>query len=327
MRLSVKEWNSGVDVWTKPDFLGLLLSAKNSYFKNNKLIIISNDKNSLLLFLPQDFSIDHKRTAFFWWDSRVSDDLVKTLIQKAEQLALEKGYQLILGPLLFSTYFDYRLKLDAFDQRLQLGEPQNTESATLLLKSLDYEVVQNYRTDSLKWQPAAVDYYRAILKSAWFTQFEANYEVEKIDEKIWFEKLEVFYKLSQRIFLDNFAYRSVDFEIFKAYYGNIDLVRQIDFQTSLLLKKNDVTEPIGLILNFRSPENELLIKTAGIVPEHRNLGQSFLYLLAQSILRIQRPTDFIHFCLMKDGNFPSLLTSKLDIQKRSYGLFGKNLKA
>ncbi|MFN8847010.1 MAG: hypothetical protein ACK5V3_03260 [Bdellovibrionales bacterium] len=288
------------------------------------LLKISHD--NAFIFCDSKVTFKNESCAFFggwiWKDTNTNSQF----ILECERWARSKGIRYLIGPYDYSTYFNYRLRTDCFNRAPFAGEPTNQLEDVQFLKQLGFSSIQNYETYHFGNMKDLIQLADDNLTKISTKVAEKSLYFSTTHPQEILDQLKDFYLLSHEIFQDNFLYRPIPFSAFSKYF-QFGLAPQICWQSTSLLKEKDTDKILGYSLNFKDPLNSkrLLIKTAGIHPEYRFMGLSFIGLTLFSIEKAKENYSELSICLMRSGNYPTLLTSKLTFDKQNYALFGKRL--
>jgi hypothetical protein len=247
------------------------------------------------------------------------------LLRTAEAWAKTQGAESLTGPVLFSTLFQNRLKLDHWEQEPFWGEPQNSELEVEILRQAGYRTRQlfesRYIENFQELQPQLREADFGLRDHALLS----GYALRPLTSDSWEKNREAYFHLTNEIFSENWGYQPINSEMFRDIFGD-DFFARVCLRTSL-----DLIGPggdlVGYAMNLRDhrDSDRILIKTAGVLKPHRQLGLTFMWLMTNSLLRA---TDYYAracFCLMKKGNFPQLLSRELRGDRVHYGLFQKIL--
>ncbi len=306
--------------------MNLAFSCLKSELDPSQYSIVDLGSEGAYVFTDPKLKYQDSPCAFFgnwkWLDSETN----KEFLLNCERWAQSKNISYLIGPYDFSTFFNYRLKIDNFNRETFAGEPANQAHDFQLLKSLGYSAIQNYETyhfSSLEsLTQLAIDHLPKI--ELRLEEKDLHFTTTSLQEIL--DQLKEFHHLSHEIFQDNFLYRPIPYSAFAKYF-QFGLAPQICWQSTSLLKDKLDSKILGYSLNFKDPYNpdRLLIKTAGIHPDYRMMGLTFIGLTLFSIQQAKDLYTKASICLMRSGNYPTLLTSKLAIEKQNYALFGKKL--
>jgi hypothetical protein len=159
----------------------------------------------------------------------------------------------------------------------------------------------------------------------------------------WREHETELFKLVDRIFSGNPAYRSISPAQFRRLY-NAEYAAKLCPHTSVLFREKASSRLVALSFchpnyaslhlgatpaNFardypRLTERTLLAKTVGVHPDFRN-QQLMNYLGAYGMMSFRELYDQIIFCLMRSDNFSRHFTDDLPFEVAQYALFGQDL--
>ena len=259
---------------------------------------------------------------FGYWSSQGNFSEQQKIFMLLELWASNIGISKIIGPIDFSTFFNYRLRLDSFAEPTFMGEPQNSPIALKLLNELGYNKTLIYESRFYENTPEFQETLKSSLQSRLIKALEKDYSFYSFKE--WQDKLttQQIYLVTHQIFQDNPGFVPLPVELFCDYFAKkIWPLACLEHSWLVLTKEGEL---VGYALNFieLNNPNQLLIKTAGVIPAHRKGGLLFLSLLMKAMLGA--PQKELVFCLMREGNFPSLLTQKWQTGLRKYALFKKD---
>ena len=271
-------------------------------------------------------SIENQKTAFFggWkWADKKSN---LQFIDQATTWAHEHDCHYLVGPYDFSTYYSYRLRTDYFDSPAFLGEPDNLKQDVDLLESCDFRILQTFETYHFSDMKQLMNHTQTHLQGIEELLLNKNLRIQKAHFSDIENKLQEFFELSHHIFLDNYLYNPISFDSFKFYFANLIAPRAC-WDTTVFLIDEVTQKQVGYCLNFRDPkfDDHLLIKSVGVLPKYRFMGSSFLGMFKKSLELAPISDKKVSFCLMKTGNFPSIIANKIQTQKQNYALFVKKL--
>lgn len=163
--------------------------------------------------------IDGEPAAFFgFWEG--IDDVAahRQLFSKLEDWARTQGATRLYGPINFTTFNPYRLRLDSFDRAPFPGEPWNPDYYPALLEKLGFGI--RYRYLSTFADTASVvagvksDYLRVKPK------LEQLVSLEAMTADFWMNNLDELYGFVDQVFGGNFAYTGISRSSFEAACGH-----------------------------------------------------------------------------------------------------------
>ncbi|MCG8670828.1 MAG: hypothetical protein MI867_15565 [Pseudomonadales bacterium] len=332
------------------DALEASFSESNPYFSKNKACIIHSENLRLAGFYNPELRIDGETAAFFgFWETTNDLDLCKDAFDQLDAWARGLGAKRIYGPINFSTYNDYRLRLDAFERPQFLGEPYNPSYYPDLLEQLGYEIRYKYFTACCTTQVLA---------------FAAKMQIEKLEKKAndagitlkpltsdyWMASLDQLYPIVDCIFKENFAYTPITFDQFKSYCGEKFANKFCPTMSNVALQ-NDKIVAFQLFYPDYSPlvtqaaENRIdtqnlrycdhfqllpeprtfLGKTVGVHPDFRSMGLGY-YGGFFGTLRAEEHKlyEFGYGAMVREDNHSKAI-KKFAQHSYHYGLFHKAL--
>lgn len=265
---------------------------------------------------------DEHYVAFSSWSPADNLDVDLELFDQIIEWAKSRSATKIIGPMLFKTCFDYRLRLDHFDSEVFWGEPTNNLKPVSRLGQLGFEVEKLYFTDSIRDLPRILKIAERRLPPLvdGFNEFR----FERFSAESWPRYSTEVLNLANQIFADNFAFMPVEAFDFNVLY-NPHVLALIDPQTSFYIY-NRRNEMVGFSFHLVDPSRpkRLLIKTTGILPNYRFGGRAFVASLWH-IFQNSEKFDEIAFCLMAEDNQVHRLTKKWAQVSQQYGLFSKRI--
>lgn len=283
--------------------------------------IFAESRDQVTCMIPDDAS---GNAYFGFWNFCDFADSVRALRQ-AQLWSQEQGACQLIGPYNYSTFFDYRLKLDRFDQQNYFGEPQTTLMQLNVLESMNFDIVEKYSSNRIHLDAVLQkDLFKRVAQIA--DKGSSAYRYERLTRHLFQEKFYELYEVTSQIFSANAFYTPISFAAFQLLFLP-EVLQGVCWNTSLVMLTAD-GKTVGYVLNFKdvSDPKNLLIKTLGVHPEHRQLGLSFLHLIfASLLLAIEDRYSSALVCLMRMNNPAHKLTRRYSQMSFEYGLFAKEL--
>ena len=257
--------------------------------------------------------------------------------------ARRRGYARLVGPLNFSTFYPYRLRLDAnpswglFDR-----EPVNPGYYPDLLARLGFAPTLVFESRLLR--PDAVPLAYAGKAALLAALRQLPFEFIPLNADTWRAHETELFELVGRIFSGNPAYRGIPPAQFRQLY-NAGYAAGLCPHTSVLFRDKASARLVALSFchpNYaplrlgptppsfardypRLTERTLLAKTVGVHPDFRN-QQLMNYLGAYGMTSFRERYDQVIFCLMRADNFSRHFTDDLPFECARYALFGQDLR-
>lgn len=270
--------------------------------------------------------IDGETAAFFGYWEGVDDLAVhERLFTALREWAREQGATRLYGPINFTTFNAYRLRLDRFEDGAFPGEPWNPPYYRQLIEQLGFDVRYRYLStfndtanviDSIK-----ADYLRVK------PQLEKAVALEIMTPELWMEHLDELYGFVDQVFGGNFAYTPISRQTFTAACGK-PFANRLCPRTSVLAKARD-GRIAGFFLVFPDyspllrqstqlpvPAADItwarhypalprprrgLAKTGGVHPDFRSLGL-FTAMSCELSLRAEGIYDTLAATLVREDN-------------------------
>ena len=279
---------------------------------------------------------------FGFWETTNDLALNQEVFRLLREEAQRRGYARLVGPLNFSTFYPYRLRLgEAPSWGMFDREPLNPAYYPELLTMLGFTPTLTFESRLIRPDAVPLAYSNKATLLAALQQLP--FDFIPLNADIWREHEKELFKLVDRIFSGNPAYRSISPAQFRQLY-NAEYAGKLCPHTSVLFRDRDSAQLVALSFchpnyaslqlgstaaNFardypRLTERTLLAKTVGVHPDFRN-QQLMNYLGAYGMMSFREFYDQIIFCLMRSDNFSRHFTDDLPFEIAQYALFGQDL--
>jgi GNAT superfamily N-acetyltransferase len=337
----------------EPESLTAAFSAENRWFDRGRArTFCIPGRARLAAFAPAVAGQDRRWGFFGYWESATDSDSDRAIFARAEQWLREQGAPRVYGPINFSTFGRYRLRLAAEKDAIPFpDEPFNPSSYPAALERLGYEVDSTYMTQMSpnSGARAARQAHRAVYERA----IAAGYRIEAMRPELWLEHLDELYRLVNATFADNHAYTPIPKADFARLCGEA-FIRRACPQTSVVAFAPD-GEIAGVFLIFphygplvvqgrgakRVATSELcyerhmpllqalgpvaaICKTVAVAPAHRGRG-----LMAALAFSLTARGDSLYAswygALIRTHNLSERYSQPHAIGHRHYALYGKDL--
>ncbi|KUG08311.1 hypothetical protein [Solirubrum puertoriconensis] len=309
------------------------------------------ERNDIVLFGDADATLrlagifpENSSEAYFgFWETVNDASSNEAAFAALAEEARQRGYSRLVGPLNFSTYHAYRLRLGGVPSWGQFDrEPVNPVYYPELLMGLGFQPVSTFESRLIR--PETVLAVFADKDMLLRELGKIPYDFIPLTPDTWEQYEHAIYELVQAIFGANPAYRSVSFEQFRLLYNRRYAERLCPY-TSVLFRDQANGQLAALSFchpNFQAlqlPANEqpvferdfaklprkvLLAKTVGVHPDYRQRGL-MSYMGAYGMVHFRERYEEVIFCLMRTGNYSLHFTDGLDYEVAQYALFGKEL--
>jgi len=277
---------------------------------------------------------------FGFWETLNDAALNQLAFDQLRAEARARGFGRVQGPLHFSTYFRYRLRLGAVPSWGQFDrEPVNPPYYPQLLAAAGFGPALTFESRRLRAETVPAVYRQ---QAAALSQLDSlPFDFIQLNSKVWQAMEEEIFALIQQVFGQNPAYRAVSRAQFRLLY-NAEYAAGLCPHSSVLFRHRasgrlaalslcqpnyqPLALPPGAAPHFerdypRLPApRTLLAKTVGVHPDFR--GQGVQALLAAYAMRsfLAHYEDVI-FCLMRADNRSLRFTDGLPAEVAEYALF------
>jgi hypothetical protein len=208
----------------------------NGYFNGQNAVWVGVEcgKTRLAGFYNLDAPlIDGLKVAYFgYWESVNDIYTNQCLFKEMEAWAKSLGAQKVYGPINFSTFGAYRIRLNHFDKGYFPGEPYNPPYYSFLLETMGY--YNNKRFYSWFGElEKRVETLSTMMEGALSGLLAKGVRFEKLTSDYWLKNLRDIYQQVNDIFRDNFAYTGISYDAFERDYG-VTFAKKICSETSVL---------------------------------------------------------------------------------------------
>jgi len=259
-------------------------------------------------------------TALFGYFETLNDtNGAKDFFNKLESWATQNGVTKIIGPINFTTYLGYRIKLNHFDKKPFLGEPYNKDYYQKILEEAGYSIDQYYHSYRATDFPDEYYKYSKLIKENNSTGFS----VEKLDVNVWGKYIKEFYSFIDQTFKLNKFYYPIPARVFDLYYG-VRFGEMIDSNMSRVIFDNK-GRVAAFTLMFKEGQGTMLIKTVGVHPKYQK-NNLFNLLLADILGTFKENYNEVIACLVQQGGITdNYIKTFHTANKTNYACFSKQL--
>lgn len=284
----------------------------------------------------------------FWEATPDAAELTAAAFAALAADAAARGFRRLVGPLNFTTFHAYRLRLGAeppswgaFDR-----EPVNPPYYPDWLEAAGFRPSLTYESRLIR--PATVPVVYSDKATLLAQLAHMPFQFIPLTPEAWAAHEAQIFPLVHAIFGENPAYRMIPDDQFRALYGAA-YARALCPHSSVLVREpgrgrlvglsfchpnyQPLALPPGTAPDFerdypRLPRGErtLLAKTVGIHPDFRQRGLMSL-LGAYGMGPFRAFYDQVIFCLMRTGNPSLAFTDGLPVEVARYALFAREVAA
>ena len=328
-------------------------ASSNRYFENAKAWLdVTPGKARLAGFFDPTLTIDNARVAYFgYWETNDELNVNRRMFQDFERWAAAQGATKVYGPINFTTFNSYRIRLDSFDKGGFPGEPYNKPYYAALLDSLGYQLCVRYYSIFSSLQSILPRIQKPMRRLQ--QRIDGKFFFEPLTASYWMNRLDDFYRLVDIAFSANMAYSKIQFECFARDYGATLANRFSPYSSVVAVDHNDDIAGFLILLPDYSPllrqgarhliaasdlnyeqhypllqNPRFLAKTTGVHPRYR--GKGLMQLMTYFTFNASANyCETIGGVLMREDNSTTrlnrLLVPQHEAKTHGYGLFAKTL--
>ncbi|MCP4871083.1 MAG: hypothetical protein GY898_20440 [Proteobacteria bacterium] len=329
-------------------------SAHNAWFQQGEAAAFCSPGSArVAAFFQPELRVEDRRVAFFGYWCSAGDGGDAELFAQAEAWARDRGAQDVYGPINFTTYGHYRIRLSVESDEATTfpDEPHNPTTWPGILEEAGYSLDQQYLTQT---GLGAMGLVVAQMKRPVVDQLlSEGYRVESFTHADWMDRLRELHGIIDAVFGANFAYSPLSWPTFEAKCGE-GFIRRADPEVSTACYGPDGSLA-GFFLVYphygalvcqgagadRAPTGDLdfathwpqlkdrpwraaIAKTVGVNPAHR--GKGVMAALTGGIFE-RGAERYPHWygAMIRQGNLSSNYARGNTTGERWYGLYRKRL--
>jgi ribosomal protein S18 acetylase RimI-like enzyme len=280
---------------------------------------------------------------FGFWETSGSLLLNQVAFEQLYADAVARGFNVVRGPLHFSTYFRYRLRVGAVPSWRQFNrEPVNPPYYPGLLEQLGFAPALAFESHHLLAQdvPLVYEQQRTVQEQL----HQLPFEFIPLTPPVWDALEDEIFELIQQVFSQNPAYRAVSKAQFRLLYNHA-YAEGLCPHASVLFRHQPSGQLAALSLcqpNYHSlgkaisehpiytrdyprlTTRTLLAKTVGVHPDFRGQGLQAL-LAAYAMQEFRAHYDDVIFCLMRTDNLSLRFIKNVPTEVTHYALFEREI--
>ena len=335
------------------DTINRLHDLLHAHYPGLRCRVYTNAASRLICYEMPDLRFDGEPAAYFgYWESRDDVAAARELFERCRADLRANAIRRLVGPINFSTFFDYRVRLDNFDRLNYPGEPHNPPYYAALLESCGFHLVEKYfsiHTDSV-----SAPLQRLRHKAGRVLEREHPFAIVPLHEFDIEKYLAQVYRLIDQSFREALAYVPLAENVFRLTFDRAAIARYCHATSCVALLNG---EAVGLLLSLpdwaeldaatkaqimhgaatldaalhgdRLAVRRAYIKTICVKPELRNSGL-YAHLFVYFLNNCQNRYAQAGGALMRLGNAANKLALDLFDDERStrieYGLYARTLE-
>ncbi len=177
---------------------------------------------------------DRKAVFFGYWETMPEEEESNLqLFQAIKEWTRSLGAKDIYGPINFTTFGPYRLRLTAEEKAIPFpGEPYNHPYYPELMSKMGFQLQQKYITQVFSPAQQQIGYKHFLpIQEKLINQ---GFVFSPLGQDLWMENLAELHLLVDSIFADNFAYTPISYQSFIKACGQ-SFIRKACPQTSMMV--------------------------------------------------------------------------------------------
>jgi GNAT superfamily N-acetyltransferase len=247
------------------------------------------------------------------------------LLDAAERWLRSRRARRALGPVCLSTWFPYRVRMDA-DPRCFAWEPAGDAALGETLRLRGYAVETEYHTLGVDDLGRSTAQWRAALAAAMAggTRFERVPAAAITDRT-----LRDVHGIVQLAFCGSYLFDPLRFMLFRKLY--VPSLGEPSVPADLFLARDPGGAPLGFLFTFCEGE-ALVFKTTAVLPraQGRRLSFALMAFAAEEAVRISPPPASAIFALVRNSNTSRAYTlgierTRTDLWWHRYALYARSL--
>ena len=287
-----------------------LLDKKNPFFKNGELInFLAKEKDNVLGHCSAILDKRNKDVGLIGFYDCVEDiDVNNELLKNCINWLNKKGCSKIRGPINLSIWNNYRFVIEN-KRNLEIFDPISKKYYVKFWESKGFNI-------SKKYISAIRSNFTKIISDTEKDHFQLNekgYTIRSFNTKNPFEDLERIWHLSNEIFLKSWNFVPLTFKEFMYIYD--DIIESVDLSLSEIVEDLNAN-PVGFCFTLINPDNnkQLILKTLGVLPEHRQKGIANALVHSQHIKASEKKfLEFYYPLINQENNISKMSKEDCDI--------------
>ncbi len=276
-------------------------------------------------FLPEGFKNQGQVLVFGFVDWKNPLD-AKKIIDRLNSLGKEFQATKLVGPLNLSTYLNYRVKLDFFEDPPYPGEPVNSPDMPKTLEQNGFEIEKRYLSSEFRVrQLKFLAYFYTYGTLAKRRMLRKGYTMEFLSKENCRQYLKPMHEIIDEIFHRNYMYLNVPHSVFLKYVEENYIDHISSDVTAVVLDPNKKVIGFTLGLFDCHRPDRALFKTIGVKIEHSHKGQMTLWILSEIIKRNIFKYKNCLACLAIENKGIQKLTAQYGHKKMTYGLYSRKV--
>lgn len=241
------------------------------------------------------------------------------IFKELEEFSKEQNIENLVGPINYSTWFDYRLPIDNFDVKF-IPDIKGTKEDIETLKKLGFNEIYTYASTLSKVNK------KLELISSKNKLSKEYYDELIVGEKVFDYTKEIF-EISSKCFENGYLYSDVPFNEFNDIY--MKWLKKLPFDIDLyMIREKETKKLIAYGICYYDSLNKMYVsKTAAILKEYQktNIVMQLVKVVFERTKYHKADKILYHF-QNEQKNTLSAFWRKHEIMKKRYALFIKHIK-
>jgi hypothetical protein len=277
-----------------------LFSSQNSWHKDGKIHVeVEPGVMRLVGMIHPKQIVGAEICGFFgFWETFDHFEQNSAAFSRMENWLRNAGATMLLGPINFNTFHDYRLRLDGdLSQNAFAGEPYNPKHYQKILEDMGFTAKIYYRSQFSELSRREVAVIEQHAKKYAAALRDKGFRFSPVDANLWQSRLGELYQAASGIFGENLGFQQIEFDEFRVFAGQDFYKRLCPLSTIFAFDNEDHIAGVHLALpdysslissipldargdfkfcyerDFSRLSNPgLIVKTIGVLPRYRMNG-------------------------------------------------------
>lgn len=243
-----------------------ILSTVVQKFENMKILALCDEYKE---YVYQDANVvlmvnknqQEYQNLFSFLNLSKNNEINKTLFKMMEDDAKTKGMKNIVGPINYSSWFDYRLPIDNFDTTF-IPDIQGTKEDVEFLYNNGYNNLYTYASTL-----ATVNKRLEMVSKR--NKLPSQYYDELVVGSSVFDYTKEIFELSSKCFKEGYLYSDVPYDVFNDIY--MKWLKKLPFDIDLyMIREKETSKLVAYGICYYDTFNKMYVcKTAAVDKEHQ----------------------------------------------------------
>ncbi len=244
-------------------------------------------------------------------------ETARGLFELLENVARNKGYTTLVGPVNYCTWMSYRWAISNFDMRL-FPDCTNPPYYPEIVRQLGYKELFTYRSAHIDMNNPLYEIGEEMLEQ----KIKEGFEFKLFENDEVFDLSREVYDISIDAFKGSHLYSDIPYEYFKEVY--LTWVKGLEICMFIAYYEG---EPVGYVFGYDNPiDHTFISKTSAVKKEYQKhkVYVALLYLGCKYVMDKGYKDMVYHFQCEQKGTFKRFDENVESMEKR-YAVFAKEL--